>query len=107
MSQTLNRAEHGRPAAPVRIIHLGIGNFTRAHQAWYTDAAPDAAGAAAALSSATGVLRSLVGAGTGIRGDQLVDDLPRRPHRDVDIAASQRVGRLGGSVVEHDRVDHA
>lgn len=39
---TLNRREHGRPAAPVRIIHLGIGNFTRAHQAWYTEAASDA-----------------------------------------------------------------
>ncbi len=42
MSSTLNRAEHGRPAAPVRIIHLGIGNFTRAHQAWYTEHAADA-----------------------------------------------------------------
>jgi ribosome-binding factor A len=31
------------------------------------DAPPDTAGAAAALHSATGVLRSLVGAGTGIR----------------------------------------
>jgi ribosome-binding factor A len=31
------------------------------------DADPDTAGAAAALASATGVLRSLVGAGTGIR----------------------------------------
>ena len=38
----LNRAQHGRPAAPVRIVHLGIGNFTRAHQAWYTEHAPDA-----------------------------------------------------------------
>ncbi|MBB2924375.1 mannitol dehydrogenase family protein [Cellulomonas cellasea] len=33
---------HGRPAAPVRIVHLGLGNFFRAHQAWYTDHAPDA-----------------------------------------------------------------
>ena len=32
-----------RPAAPVRIVHLGLGNFFRAHQAWYTDLAPDAA----------------------------------------------------------------
>lgn len=31
------------------------------------DADPDSAGAAAALASATGVLRSMVGAGTGIR----------------------------------------
>lgn len=34
-----------RPGAapPVRIVHLGLGNFFRAHQAWYTDRAPDAA----------------------------------------------------------------
>ncbi|MGW7285201.1 mannitol dehydrogenase family protein [Streptomyces sp. NPDC054847] len=30
------------PAAPVRMLHLGLGNFFRAHQAWYTDRAPDA-----------------------------------------------------------------
>ncbi|GAB3806044.1 mannitol dehydrogenase family protein [Micromonospora zhanjiangensis] len=30
-------------AAPVRIVHLGLGGFFRAHQAWYTGAAPDAA----------------------------------------------------------------
>lgn len=35
-------AGHGRPAAPVRIVHLGLGSFFRAHQAWYTDRAPDA-----------------------------------------------------------------
>ncbi|MGA4508614.1 mannitol dehydrogenase family protein [Propionibacteriaceae bacterium G1746] len=35
-------AGDGRPAAPVRIIHLGLGNFFRAHQAWYTEHAPDA-----------------------------------------------------------------
>ncbi len=29
-------------AAPVRIVHLGIGNFHRAHEAWYTAHAPDA-----------------------------------------------------------------
>jgi fructuronate reductase len=34
-------AGHGRPAAPVRLVHLGLGNFFRAHQAWYTDRAPD------------------------------------------------------------------
>jgi fructuronate reductase len=27
----------------VRIVHLGLGNFFRAHQAWYTASAPDAA----------------------------------------------------------------
>ena len=32
----------GREPAPVRLAHLGLGNFFRAHQAWYTDRAPDA-----------------------------------------------------------------
>jgi len=40
---TLSRAGgYGRPSAPVRILHLGLGNFFRAHQAWYTDNATDA-----------------------------------------------------------------
>jgi len=43
VSTRLSRAGAGRPAAPVRIVHLGVGNFFRAHQAWYTDQAPDAA----------------------------------------------------------------
>jgi fructuronate reductase len=32
------------PARRVRLVHLGLGSFSRAHQAWYTDRAPDAAG---------------------------------------------------------------
>ena len=36
-------AAPGRSAAPVRILHLGLGNFFRAHQAWYTHHAADAA----------------------------------------------------------------
>ncbi len=31
----------GAPPAPVRIVHLGLGAFHRAHQAWYTDAVDD------------------------------------------------------------------
>ncbi|HEX7354753.1 MAG TPA: mannitol dehydrogenase family protein [Mycobacteriales bacterium] len=39
----LRRSAAGaRPAAPVRLLHLGLGSFCRAHQAWYTDVAPDA-----------------------------------------------------------------
>src|SRR5690606_41483979 len=39
----LSRALPGMPAAaPVRIVHLGVGNFYRAHVAWYTHHAPDA-----------------------------------------------------------------
>lgn len=32
----------GRPAAPIRIVHIGLGNFHRAHQAFYTEHASDA-----------------------------------------------------------------
>ena len=40
----LSRTLSNMPAAaPVRIVHLGLGNFHRAHQAWYTAHAPDAA----------------------------------------------------------------
>ncbi len=42
-SVKLSRALSDTPAAaPVRIVHLGLGNFHRAHQAWYTAHAPDA-----------------------------------------------------------------
>ncbi|MFJ4622446.1 mannitol dehydrogenase family protein [Streptomyces sp. NPDC088812] len=37
-----SRSRDARQAAPVRILHLGLGGFFRAHQAWYTDRAPDA-----------------------------------------------------------------
>jgi fructuronate reductase len=31
----------GRPPAPVSHVHLGLGSFFRAHQAWYTEHSPD------------------------------------------------------------------
>jgi fructuronate reductase len=36
-------AGYGPGAAPVRLAHLGLGNFFRAHQCWYTQHAPDVA----------------------------------------------------------------
>ncbi len=39
LSRTLGIA---RAAAPVRIVHLGLGNFFRAHEAWYTEMSRDA-----------------------------------------------------------------
>lgn len=40
----LSRDLPGMPAAaPVRIVHLGVGNFFRAHVAWYTHHAPEVA----------------------------------------------------------------
>lgn len=53
-------AGHGRPTAPVRIVHLGLGNFFRAHQAWYTDNAPDAADWG--IAAFTGLSRDLADA---------------------------------------------
>lgn len=41
-SRRLSRSSDSRSAAPVRIVHLGVGNFFRAHQAWYTEHASDA-----------------------------------------------------------------
>ena len=32
----LDRASFAAPPRPLRIVHIGIGNFSRAHQAWYT-----------------------------------------------------------------------
>lgn len=34
----LSRAATGIATPPIRIVHLGLGAFHRAHQAWYTDA---------------------------------------------------------------------
>ncbi len=33
----LTREAYGKPLAPVRTVHLGLGNFFRAHSAWYTE----------------------------------------------------------------------
>jgi fructuronate reductase len=42
VGRRLSRSVDGRPPARVRILHLGLGNFFRAHAAWYTEHAPDA-----------------------------------------------------------------
>jgi fructuronate reductase len=47
-------AGHGRAAAPVRLVHLGLGNFFRAHQCWYTGHAADAADWGIAAFTGTG-----------------------------------------------------
>lgn len=41
-TRRLSRSRDGRPAAPVRLVHLGLGSFFRAHAAWYTEHATDA-----------------------------------------------------------------
>jgi fructuronate reductase len=56
-------AGDGRAAAPVRVVHLGLGNFFRAHQAAYTAAAPDTAewGIAGFAGRSAGLARALRG----------------------------------------------
>jgi len=39
----ISRSSAGFDTPPVRIVHLGLGNFHRAHQAWYTEHASDRA----------------------------------------------------------------
>ena len=36
-ARRLDRAAEGLPPAPIRAVHLGVGNFFRAHQAYYTE----------------------------------------------------------------------
>jgi fructuronate reductase len=63
----LDRERDGRPAAPVRIAHLGPGNFFRAHQAWYTEHAPDAADwGIAAFAGRTGAVARELAAQDGL-----------------------------------------
>jgi fructuronate reductase len=82
VTDTLSRvAGHGRPAPPVRLVHLGLGNFFRAHQAWYTDQAPDAeqwgiaafegrgSGLAQTLRTQDGLFTLVTRAATGDRFD--------------------------------------
>lgn len=61
MTRRLNRAQDGRPAAPIRIVHLGLGNFLRAHEAMYTDKAHDAAqwGIAAFTGSSVAIAETM------------------------------------------------
>ena len=66
-------------APPVRLVHLGLGNFFRAHQAWYTDRAGDGWGIAAfsgrrvalaeALTAQDGLYTLVTRAGDGDRHD--------------------------------------
>ena len=46
-------------APPVRMVHLGLGSFSRAHQAWYTDRAGDDWGIAAFSGRRPGLARAL------------------------------------------------
>ncbi len=73
-------------APPVRLVHLGLGNFFRAHQAWYTHRAGDGWGIAAfsgrsaelaeALTAQDGLYTLVTRAGDGDRHD-VIESLAR------------------------------
>ncbi|MDE3133814.1 MAG: mannitol dehydrogenase family protein [Acidobacteriota bacterium] len=102
----LDRSSWPAPARPVRIVHLGIGNFARAHQAWYTMAA-DGAGEwgisaftgrrpdAAALLAPQQGLYTLIERGTATDGLSVIEVVSEvRPGSDRDgftavVAAAQ------------------
>lgn len=75
----------GRPAAPVGLVHLGLGNFFRAHQAWYTEHSGDASDWGYAAFAG----RSADLAGRLHAQDGLYTLLQRGPQRDTaEIIAS-------------------
>ena len=72
----LNRTNAGAPpAAPVRIVHIGLGAFHRSHQAWYTERAdPNNAWGIAAFTGRSPEAAEILAAQDGIytlveRGD--------------------------------------
>jgi fructuronate reductase len=98
------------PRRPVRLVHLGLGGFFRAHQAWYTGAAPDAE--SWGIAAFTGRSRSL--ADRLSRQHGLYTLVVRGPERDeasvqravaealpgTDLAAwCERLARPGVAVV--------
>lgn len=96
-ARSLSRAAgDGRPAAPVRMVHLGLGNFFRAHQAAYTDLAPDADawGIAAFTGRSTGLADALTAQ----------DGLFTLVVRDADGDTARIVGSISRA---HAGADHA
>ncbi len=96
MTGTTLARDRSCPAAPVAIAHLGLGSFFRAHQAVYTDDAPDAgswgiaafagrsAGLAERLAAQDGLYTLLVQGPVGQRCS-VVSSLSRT-HPGADVA---------------------
>jgi fructuronate reductase len=98
--KTLGRSGE-TPAAPVRIVHLGLGAFHRAHQAWYTQHASDGAqwgiaaftgrrpDAATALSAQDGLFTLIERGGTGDKFELMTSIV--EAHDGADVAALSRL----------------
>jgi fructuronate reductase len=61
----MSQLQRSRPRQPVRSLHLGLGSFFRAHQAWFTQAAEDGAewGIAAFTGRSPSLAETLEGQG--------------------------------------------
>jgi len=102
VTEPLNRSTaQAAPAAPVRIVHLGLGAFHRAHQAWYTQHASDGGewgiaaftgrrpDAATALAGQDG-LYTLIERGEGGDTFELMTSIVEA-HDGADVAALSRL----------------
>lgn len=63
MTALSRSAARTSPADPVRLVHLGLGGFHRAHQAWYTARAGDGFGIAAYTGRRPGAAEDLAAQG--------------------------------------------
>ena len=82
---------HRGARPPVRLVHLGLGAFFRAHQAWYTGAAPDAA--EWGIAAFTGRSRALADDLEAQGG--LYTLVTRGPDRDAMAVQTGRAGAAG------------
>jgi fructuronate reductase len=63
----LDRSSWAAPARPARIVHIGVGNFSRAHQAWYTARAdPTAAWGIVGFTGRSAVVADALGRQGGL-----------------------------------------
>jgi fructuronate reductase len=92
----LTRDAAGLPAAPVRLVHLGLGAFHRAHQAWWTAAVdPENEWGIAAFSG-----RSAGAAQVLARQDGLFTLVERGPERDRPQVVPSIVEAIDGARVD-------
>ncbi|MCU1578137.1 MAG: oxidoreductase [Rhodoglobus sp.] len=96
MTALLTRDAAGLPAAPVRLVHLGLGAFHRAHQAWWTAAVdPDNEWGIAAFSG-----RNPGAAEVLARQDGLFTLVERGPQRDLPQVVPSIVQAIEGARVD-------
>jgi fructuronate reductase len=93
---SLSRQALGSPAAPVRIVHLGLGAFHRAHQAWWTGAVDprNEWGIAAFTGRGPGAALTLA------RQDGLFTVIERGPESDTASIVTSVVEAIDGARVD-------